>query len=291
MAQQDASNYLLTSLEADLKPFDVYLEDYLLYNLIQIFIDYFDHITIIENHQVQNSLPKSNAEDEDLRQLINPFLAVHKFRISNVESLVNLQTKLKIYLATYKMPIKCETFELNGLPFQFLTLKHFLKLFTKHYLTALIFRAGWLLGSLDLIGSPTVFIQQASNGLYDFLYLPYTGLKSSGANGLLRGFSNGSLSLLKNLSSGTITSLTSFASFVSRNMDILSFDQSHLARQDQMRHELSTSYALYHQQTSSPNFLLNISSSFVITIMGAIGGLAEQPIQSIYNSESLIKGK
>lgn len=229
------------------------------------------------------------TNDDDLHQLVRPLFTINHFRINSIDALVNLQTKLKIYLATYRMPIRVEKFELNGMPFLLLTSKHFLKSFTNHYLTSLIFRVGWMLGSLDLIGSPTVFIQQVSNGLYDFLSMPYTGLRASGANGLLSGLSNGSLSLLRNLSSGTITSLTSFASFVSRNMDILSFDPNHLMRQDQLRHQILSPTGAGGDSGSS-NVILNVSSSFIITIMGAIGGLAEQPIQSIYNSESLIKG-
>jgi hypothetical protein len=274
-------NFSLTSLDVDLKQFDVYLEDYLLFNLIQIFIDYFDHLTT----NLESSI---SYEDDDLNQLVKPMVVMNRFKINNLDALVNLQTKLKIYLATYKMPIKFDEFELNGFPFQFLTNKQMINRFTNHYLTALIFRAGWLLGSLDLIGSPTAFIQQASNGLYDFLYMPYSGLKQSGANGLLRGISHGSLSLMRNLSAGTITSLTSFAAFISRNMDILSFDQNHLIRQDQLRHELLSSNT--GLAPSGSNLLLNLSTSFMVTIMGAIGGLAEQPIQSVYNSESILKG-
>ena len=118
--------------------------------------------------------------------------------------------------------------------------------------------------------------------MYDFLQMPYSGLRNSGPSGLLHGFSNGSLSLIRNLSAGTITSLTSFAAFVSRNMDILSCDQFHMARQDQLRHHAA--------EASFGSGLLQVSSSFLITIMGAIGGLAEQPLQTMHTSDSLIKG-
>lgn len=36
--------------------------------------------------------------------------------------------------------------------------------------------------------------------------------------------------------------------------------------------------------------MLQISSGFLISIMGAIGGLVEQPIQSVHKSDSIIKG-
>lgn len=135
------------------------------------------------------------------------------------------------------MPVTFEVLELAGLPWTVMSSPQLVKLLTSHYLTSLLFRAGWLVGSLDLIGSPTAFVQQVSNGVYDFLQMPYRGLKLNGATGLLEGLSNGSISLIRNLSAGSITSLTSFSSFVSRNMDILSCDPHHLARQEQLRHQ------------------------------------------------------
>jgi vacuolar protein sorting-associated protein 13B len=288
LAEQEQQLQIPTSLEIEPAPFDLYLEDYLLYNLIQIFVDYVDHLTAVAS-PAKPAVSLTAAEDdavEELAQLVRPTLLVHRFRIEQVDALVNLQTKLKIFLATYKMPVRFERFEVAGLPFRQLTTRHFVKLLTGHYLTALVFRVGWLLGSLDLIGSPAAFVQQASSGLYDFVLMPYRGMRSGGAQGLLGGLTSGSLSLVRNMSSGSITSLTAFAAFVSRNMDLLSCDQNHLVRQDQLRHELSSLSTVGH----SPNFLLNASASFVITIMGAIGGLAEQPMHSLVNSESLIKG-
>lgn len=55
-----------------------------------------------------------------------------------------------------------------------------------------------------------------------------------------------------------------------------------IERQEKLRHQSSTD--------SFGTGLLQVSSSFIITIMGAIGGLAEQPLQSVHNSDSLIKG-
>lgn len=47
------TNIVPVNIDVSIKPFDVYLEDYLLYNSIQIFIDYFDHITDDKNIQTQ----------------------------------------------------------------------------------------------------------------------------------------------------------------------------------------------------------------------------------------------
>ena len=48
-------------------------------------------------------------------------------------------------------------------------------------------------------------------------------------------------------------------------MDILSFDPDHLARQEMLRHQMPFD--------SFANSLVQISSGFIISIMGALGGL------------------
>ena len=98
---------------------------------------------------------------------------------------------------------------------------------------------------------------------------------------MVSGLSLGLTNLLFNVSAGTITSVTSFASFISRNLDILSCDPEHLARQEILRHQMPSNFS---------TGVIQLSSSFFISIIGAIGGLAEQPIQSINNSENLIFG-
>ena len=154
-----------------------------------------------------------------------------------MDALISLQTTSKMYLATYKMPVNFDELSLSGVPWTLMSSPQLVRLLTSHYLTSLLFSAGWLVGSLELIGSPTAFVQQVSSGVYDFLNMPYLGIKQNGASGLLEGLSKGSMSLIRNLSAGSITSMTSFSAFVSRNMDILSFDPDHMARQEQIRHQ------------------------------------------------------
>lgn len=260
---------ILTEFDLNLKPFDIYLEDYLVYNLMKISMDYVGLITTKTNTN-SNELSPSHEQDlnssRDLSILFDPILMIKKLNISKIDALVSLQTSLKIYCATYKTPVIFDELSVIGLPWSVQSSPQMVKLFTSHYLTSLLFRLGWVVGSLDLIGSPTAFIHTVSSGVYDFLRLPYRGLRDSGPTGFIQGFSHGTLSLIKNLSAGTITSITSFSSFVSRNMDILSFDPDHLARQEQLRHQLIN-------DQFSGNSLVQISSGFIISIMGALGGL------------------
>ena len=265
------SNFRAEKLEINFKNFDIYLEDSLITYLIRLL---FDYVELIGDKQNENN-------EMDLDLISSPILRLKNLKISPIDCLVTLQTTSKVYLATHKTPVVFDEFQIIGHPESLQSLPQLVNKLTSHYLTSLIFRAGWVIGSLDLIGSPTTFVQQVSNGVLDFLILPYKELRRDGPRGLFQGFTQGSLSLVRNLSAGTITSMTSFASFISRNMDILSFDPQHLARQDSFRHQHSNSIS---------TGLLQVSSSFLISIMGAIGGLAEQPIQSVHNSDSILKG-
>lgn len=59
----------------------------------------------------------------------------------------------------------------------------------------------------------------------------------SGPWSFASGLTYGSASLLKHLSAGTITSMTNFASSVSRNLDLLSLDDEYVSRNELMRRE------------------------------------------------------
>lgn len=42
-----------------------------------------------------------------------------------------------------------------------------------HYVSSALFKAGWVVGSLELLGSPTALARTVSLGLKDFVRLPY----------------------------------------------------------------------------------------------------------------------
>lgn len=127
------------------------------------------------------------------------------------------------------------------------------------------FSAGWVVGSLELLGSPGGFARTLGTGLRDFLSLPYHGILQ-GPWGFLVGVTHGSASLMKHFTagniyvssllhflvftltalhtsndlkkivlSGTLTSVTKMASSVARNLDRLTLDAEHLERTEELR--------------------------------------------------------
>lgn len=268
-ALMNEENILLDTAEISIKPFEVYIEDRFITDLIKISINFLNAVFPTQTQETKLELNSANTADP---------IVFKTLKIDQIEANLNVKTSLKIYLATNKTPIKVKPFIIMNNNYTFYSSEQLVKLATSHYLSSFLYRVGWILGSLDLIGSPASFVTKITNGIYDLVNLPYSGLCQNGLFGLISGVKNGSVSLLLNMSAGTITSLTSFASFVSRNMDLLSFDPDHLARQEELRHQM---------QQNGP---LQITTSFFISLIGAVGGLAEQPLQSIQNSDSLVKG-
>ena len=78
------------------------------------------------------------------------------------------------------------------------------------------------------------------------------------------GITTGSSSLVKHVSAGTLTSVTNFASSVSRNLDRLSLDSEHCQRNELVRRTLPQGVG---------SGLVNGMSGIGISILGAIGGM------------------
>ena len=138
----------------------------------------------------------------------------------------------------------------------------------------LLLISGWVVGSLDILGSPTGLVRNIGTGVADLFRMPYAGL-TRGPGAFVSGVTHGMGSLVKHISTGTnaectflslfstcakhqgflvlrwndfcqlpvselfntgaLTSVTNFATSVSRNMERLSLDEAHRERQEEWR--------------------------------------------------------
>lgn len=105
-----------------------------------------------------------------------------------------------------------------------------------HYLSSAIFGAGWVVGSLELLGTPGGLARAMGSGLRDFISLPYRGL-IEGPWAFLTGIVYGSASLIGHITAGTLQSVTRLASSVARNLDRLTLDEEHLRRTEEQRRQ------------------------------------------------------
>ena len=190
----------------------------------------------------------------------------NKITVEEISLQVSAHASLKLFVGLEDSKINLSRFENQAVWSTWYSFGHRLSM---HYLSGALFKAGWVVGSLDMIGSPAGFTRNVTDGVKDFVSLPYNGIWN-GPWGFVVGLSQGSSSLVKHVSAGTLTSITNFASSMSRNLDRLSFDREHVMRNEEVRR-------LKPQGLGEG--LVNGLSGVGISLLGAIGGLAHHPIQ------------
>ena len=195
-------------------------------------------------------------------------LSLQEILIEPIKVSLSVHASVKMYIGLDQSPLNFSPFSRSRL----LTTNYCLgEMLARHYISGALFRAGWVVGSLDLIGSPAGFTRTVGSGIKDFVALPFQGL-FHGPWAFAGGIANGSTSLVKHVSAGTLTSVTNFASSVSRNMDRLSLDDEHCQRNEISRRERPRGFG---------QGLMNGLSGVGISLLGAVGGVAHHPISAI----------
>ncbi|XP_065088861.1 intermembrane lipid transfer protein VPS13B [Ochlerotatus camptorhynchus] len=193
-----------------------------------------------------------------------------KFRYIRIEPLhvlLSVHTCMRLYIALDHSPLDFSAFERNhirSLPIRFGNS------LGMHYLSGAIFGGGWVIGSLEILGSPSGLARSVTSGLRDFVSLPVQGL-FRGPWGFLVGLTQGSTSLVRNITAGTVNSVTKLATSVARNLDRLTLDNEHVQRTDALRRR--------RPQGMTEGFTQGLTG-LGISILGAVGGLAHHPLQA-----------
>lgn len=186
---------------------------------------------------------------------------------------VSVNITLRAYLSCKDTPFGFNRYELVRV---FSNWPEVSQIVAARYMSALFMHVGWVLGSLELIGNPVAFIQSVNRGLTDLVSLPYEGLTRSPGLFIL-GIGQGTASFVRQFSSGALTSVTNLASSIARNMERLSMDPDHMTYQDQRRRE--------RPATRFTEGVAYGVSSFGLSLMSAVAGLVEQPMQSFQHME------
>ena len=247
-----------------LQPLAICLEDTFVYQLQEFIGVCLQSGTLIKQ--------KTGPDEEVPKAVIwavessNGMLFHPKVVIEQVDLQVSAHASVKVHVGLEDSKISLSRFDASSVWATWYSLGHRL---SRHYLSGALFKAGWVVGSLDMLGSPAAFTRNVTDGMKDFVALPYEGLWR-GPWGLLVGLTAGSSSLVKHVSAGTLTSITNFASSMSRNLDKLSLDQEHQVRNEETRRQ---------RPQGVGEGLLNGLSTVGVSILGAVGGLAHHPIQ------------
>ncbi|NXU61775.1 VP13B protein, partial [Horornis vulcanius] len=240
IAFSEEENFMfhINDLSFELKPARLYVEDTFVYYIKTLFDTY-----LPENKTACKSV---NASDtalivpeqvrEHARALVKP-VKLRKLKIQPVNLLVSIHASLKLYIASDHTPLSFSVFERGPI---FTTARQLVHALAMHYAAGALFRAGWVVGSLEILGSPASLVRSIGNGIADFFRLPYEGL-TRGPGAFVSGVSRGTTSFVKHISKGTLTSITNLATSLARNMDRLSLDEEHYNRQEEWRRQLPES--------------------------------------------------
>lgn len=254
-------------------PIRAYIEDTYINQLLDYLVECVPNNLIYSNEikELREKIPERTViiprfvETQSLL-LSEPF-KLKLIRIEPLNVLLSVHTCMRLYIALDHSPLGFSMFEktdINTLPLKF---GYILGM---HYLSGALFGAGWVVGSLEILGSPSGLARSVSTGIRDFVSMPVQGLLR-GPWGFIVGITQGSASLIKNITAGTVNSVTKLAASVARNLDRLTLDEEHLQITDTIRRS--------RPQGFSEGFSQGLTG-LGISILGAVGGLARHPLEA-----------
>ncbi|XP_062915876.1 intermembrane lipid transfer protein VPS13B-like isoform X2 [Mobula hypostoma] len=274
--------FTMNEINFELKPARLYVEDTFVYYVKTLFNTYIPDTGV---NQKQTRISSVSAADlcvpeqvmNATHALVNP-IKLQRLTIQAVSLLVSVHASIKLYIASDHAPLSFSLFERGPI---YTTPRQLIHALAMHYAAGALFRAGWVVGSLEILGSPANLVRSIGNGIADFFRLPYEGL-TRGPGAFVSGVSRGTTSFVKHISKGTLTSITNLATSLARNMDRLSLDEEHYTRQEEWRRQLPDSLGEGLKQGLS---------RLGISLLGAIAGIVDQPMQNFQKTSEVSAGR
>lgn len=201
-------------------------------------------------------------------------LMVKHLEIDPLDLHINARATVRMFLSCDDLPLKFAPYKQSNV---FSNWHEMSQATAAHYTAEALWKVGWVMGSLEIFGSPVTLVRSFGRGLRDFFSIPYEGITRSPTL-FIWGLGQGSTSLVRNIASGTIRSVTSFTSSLSRNLEQLSMDQRHVQELQQYR-----SHYQSRQQSggSLATGLLGGITTFGHSLVSAVTGMVEQPLQEV----------
>ncbi|XP_069778608.1 intermembrane lipid transfer protein VPS13B-like isoform X4 [Narcine bancroftii] len=280
--REESFVFALNDVNLELKPARLYVEDTFVYYIKTLFNTYIPDTGV--NQKQARKWPVSATDrcvPEQVacatRALVNP-IKLRRLTIEAVSLLVSIHASIKLYIASDHAPLSFSLFERGPI---YTTPRQLIHVLAMHYAAGALFRAGWVVGSLEILGSPANLVRSIGNGIADFFRLPYEGL-TRGPGAFVSGVSRGTTSFVKHISKGTLTSITNLATSLARNMDRLSLDEEYYTRQEEWRRQLPDSLGEGLRQGLS---------RLGISLLGAIAGIVDQPMQNFQKTSEVSAGR
>lgn len=227
----------LTELNISCSPLELCIEDTYIASLLDLY-------RLIVPETTDNEI-NMNAE------IMRVPIRLSAFSINEVDLILTLHTSARMYIALGQCPVRLGSFRLTNL---MTSPERFLHALTVHYLSAAVLSAGWVLSGLELLGAPGAIAARISNA-------------SSG----------GVRSVATSTAAALVWSISSWASSLARNLDLLAGDEEHAMRAAAIRR---------HPPDNLVAALRTGFSNFAINILGAVGGIAHHPFVGVAVGEN-----
>ncbi|KAA3679536.1 uncharacterized protein DEA37_0006153 [Paragonimus westermani] len=140
------------------------IEDTLLHDMCALVSDY-------------EQIFKCNGSRDVLEKKLHRLWFFRRLHIARCNARVSLRAVLRMYLSCHEAPLNLAPFDLclvqlgphnTGLA---LSPEALIQLVSMHYFTEAMFQAGWVFGSLDVLGNITGLLYSFAKGLNDLVYL------------------------------------------------------------------------------------------------------------------------
>eukprot|EP00118_Oscarella_pearsei_P014228 m.120553 g.120553 ORF g.120553 m.120553 type:complete len:3576 (+) comp37735_c0_seq2:78-10805(+) len=256
--------FSVTSCKARAEPVVLLLEDKFLYVTLDTLRSYAD-----------TASPRATVGDSDIRPspqaVCSVPVAINLIEIQPFTVFVSLRASMGVFLSSDQTKLAFDAVTLRSV---FSQPVYLTEVIVQSYVTATVRKGGWLLGSLDLLGSPASFLRNFGSGVRDLVLLPYEGL-TRGPRSFVGGVGRGITACFRQLSTGTLSSVVNVASSVSRNLELMSLDRKHVEVQERMRRQ--------------PNNVASGLRGVGLSLLGAVAGLVDQPVRSLETSSTGVK--
>lgn len=194
---------------------------------------------------------------------------MRRLRIQPLSVLLSVHTSQRMYIALDHSPLDFAAFEARHVYSLPARVGYRLAM---HYVSGALFGAGWVVGSLEILGAPSGLARSVRTGLRDFVAMPVEGVVMRGPWGLLVGITHGSVSLVRNVTAGAVNSVTKLAASVARNLDWLTLDAEHRQRTEELRQR--------QRPGSIGEGIAQGLTGLGISLLGAVGGLSRHTLEA-----------
>lgn len=187
----------LTGMNVAVKPVTIYIEDTFIYDILKKLDRFLTSGLTVRSAPKQQSVTLPRDILMLCYSLSHPVKLDH-LTIEPISLLLSVHASLKIFISSDTTPLSFGQFEKRSL---FTSSHNLVRAVVMHYASGALFRAGWVVGSLEILGNPTGLVRNIGIGVSDLFRLPYNGL-TQGPGAFVGGVTRGMTSLVRHISTG-----------------------------------------------------------------------------------------